>query len=296
MIPATAAVTARATPDPYGVFDRARAVWEQAIYPSYVRYDVVVRVDQNGVPKISHYHSFYDATNDTVHVDGVSDEERAHPHVPPPGFNFNLFGAIPLSKPEEPVDYLGVPELAPNYSFGMAQYVPGRAKDPKELVQEIRRQFHDRPAPVPTAPPAGSGLKIIGSVEATRRDYVVTLDGVERVSGHADYHLTLRPTRDPKKYRLRDLWVDAQTFATDKLVTDGNFTDGPSTGVPWTVAFAHIDGAPIVATETTAASLRLHGRRYTGVSLAFENVTAQSDMPMEIGIQTTTGATLAEPQ
>ncbi|HEY8296852.1 MAG TPA: hypothetical protein VIG32_02380 [Candidatus Baltobacteraceae bacterium] len=296
MILAMASVSAPASAarDPYGIFNAARLVWEQAVYPSYVRYNIVVRVDENGVAKSSHYNSLYDATSDLVRVDGVSEEQRAHPHVAPTGVNFNIMG-IGVSKPEEPVDYLGIPELAPNYSFGIASYVPGRTKDPAALVAAIRRQFHD-PAPRPTARPANGGLKVIGDVEAMRRNYVMTYDGIEPIDGHLDYHLSLRPTHEPKKYRLRELWIDDRSFMTDRLTSDGNFTDGPAAGVPWTVTFTQLDGAPIIATESTTATLNAHARAYSNISIAFEAMDPLANMPLELNLETTSGQALREPQ
>ncbi|MGZ3504356.1 MAG: hypothetical protein ACXVAW_07310 [Vulcanimicrobiaceae bacterium] len=298
MILAAAAIVASVNPDPYGIFNQARAVWEQARYPSYMRYNVVVRVDENGTPRISHYHLLYDAVNDYVSFDAVSEEERDHPHVAPPGVNFgiNIFGGfLPVSKPEEPVDYLGVPELAPNYSFGIAKYVPGRPHDSKDLVQEIRREYHD-PAPAATAPPPSSDLKVIGNVEAMRRDYVMTYDGIEPVNGHDDYHVSLRATHDPKRFRLRELWVNDKSFMTDKLVSDGNFAEGPGQSVRWNVTFAQVDGAPVIVSESTDATLRLHRRGYSNISIAFAQMTPLQSLPLETNFSRTTAPLLTEPQ
>ena len=73
--------------------------------------------------------------------------------------------------------------------------------------------------------------------------------GVEPLDGKPASHLKLRAVIQPRRYQLRDLWIDIQTYATRQLVSDGNFTNGPWPCAPWTVRFAQIDGATYIATE-----------------------------------------------
>lgn len=146
----------------------------------------------------AHYHVYYDSTTDKVTVKGVSDEEAAHPYTPH-GINtfFNVFGGqIPLSAPQQTFDYLGVPLLAPNYSFGIADYIPAASQiDSEALVAEIRREFHDPARPGP--PPSATSLKTIASIEVVRRRYVITLAGIVPLQGNDDYDLHLTPLSDP---------------------------------------------------------------------------------------------------
>lgn len=256
-------------PDPYTIYARTRAVWDDARYPDELTYTLVVRATEAGAPQSNHYHCTYDATRDVVSVNPISDEEAAHPYHVPPGPNISFFG-VSLSKPEQRMDMLGVPKLAPNYSFGIAHYLPKDAPSGMELVREIRREYDDPAPPRPSSDPGG--LKQIASVEAVRRDYVMTYEGIDRIHGHADYHLSLRPVHDPHRFRLRELWVNAHTYATDRLISDGNFQSGPGPGVQWTVDFARIAGAPVVATETAHAPLRYPGAIYSNVSVAFEDL------------------------
>lgn len=260
--------------DPYAIFAAARTHWEAARYPPQVAYTVAVTVRHNGTTSQAHYHSYYDAVENRVDVNAVSDEEIAHPYTPH-GISvvFTPFGArIPLSAPEQTFDYLGVPVLAPNYSFGIANYVPKTAaENDLELVAEIRREFCD-PAPSRLAQPDAK-LKTIASIEVVKRAYIIALNGVVQLNGHADYELALRPVSDPGRYRLREVWVNAQTFATDRLLSQGNFTQGGMTGVMWTVDFRQINGAPYLASETTAQSFRLVRRAYDSATIAFTGIT-----------------------
>lgn len=266
----SARAAATASPDPYAIYGKARAYWEAARYPANVGYTVVVRVRERGVEKIEHFSSRYDSRRDEIHSSGVSAEEFAHPHVAPGGFNFMIQGAR-ISKPEDPVDYLGVPLLAPNFSFGIAKYVPATQIDSAELVREIRAQFHD-PARLRPALPESSGLKEIGSVEAIARDYAIRLTGIEAVDGHPDYHLSMHPLHQPQRYRLRDVWIDERSFATDKLITNGNFVDGPGPSASWTVTFSQAGTTPYIATERASSPLRFESRTYEDATISFEGI------------------------
>ena len=268
--------------DPYAIFATARAQWETARYPSQVSYTIAITVTHNGRISAAHYHSYYDSVENRVDVNAISDEEVANPYTPhgiSVFFQPPIGPHIPLSSPERTFDYLGVPVLAPNYSFGIANFAPRApdANDP-ELIAEIRRKFCD-PAPSRNAPP-DSGLKTIASVEIVRRTYVIELNGIIQIGGHRDYDLRLRPISDPGRYRLREVWVDAQTFATDKLVSQGNFTQGGMTGITWTVDFRQINGAPYLASESTTQSFRLTRRAYDSATITFTDVTPKRALPI----------------
>lgn len=267
--PATAAQR-----DPYAIFAAARARWETSRYPSQISYTVAITVKHSGISSSAHYHSYYDWVENRVDVNAVSDEEIANPYTPH-GISvfFQPFGArIPLSSPERTFDYLGVPLLTPNYSFGIAGSAPHSPdENSSELVAEIRREFCD-PAPGTNALP-DSALKTIASIEIVRRAYIIELSGTTQISGHPGYDLKLRPISEPGRYRLREVWVDARTFATDKLVSQGNFTQGGMTGIRWTVEFRQINGAPYLSSEATTESFRLTRRAYDSAIITFTDVT-----------------------
>ncbi|HEY1975087.1 MAG TPA: hypothetical protein VGG89_00900 [Candidatus Baltobacteraceae bacterium] len=281
-IAASLCTTARAAiaPNPYQLYGHARAVWLAQHYPEYVAYTIAVVVDERGVPKTTHYRAIYDATHDHIYMNGVSEEERAQPHVPTgttitlePKRDWMTLFKRHVGHPEDAVDFLGVPMLAPNYSFGIAAYVPAVATsqaDQAALVEEIRRQFND---PMSAAKAQklsdAEGLKEIGRVTSTDRDYAITFDGVDSVDGVQAYHLSLRPTHDPGRLRLRDLWVDTQTFGTVKLVTQGNFINS---NVPWAITFATVNGAQYIASEQALAPVGSGRHLYERVTISFESL------------------------
>ncbi|HYL27969.1 MAG TPA: hypothetical protein VEW74_09060 [Candidatus Nitrosotalea sp.] len=60
---------------------------------------------------------------------------------------------------------------------------------------------------------------------------------IEDVDGHPTYHLQLRPTGDPRKHNLRDLWIDVATHDLRKAHFVGTYAPFP--------------GAPISDTDVT---------------------------------------------
>jgi hypothetical protein len=272
--------------DPYQVFGMARARWQAQHYPEKLAYTVAVGVVENGAPKTQRYAAGYNAADDILLADPVSDLEKAHPYDVPGGFGFNvaLFGQ---GRPNPDVDFFGVPFLAPNYSFGIGVTPRGSASpppDPTEIVREIRAKFHDPQRPprnVPAPAPSG-GLPEIAVVSTSTRTYDITLAGIDAVNGTPAYHLVLRPLRDPGRYRLRDLWIDTQSYAPSKLIEGLNFVNGPGTSVPWTVTFQQIGSASYVASETALAPTKFGRHRYSGVSISFEDVRAVDRFPYGI--------------
>jgi hypothetical protein len=163
--------------------------------------------------------------------------------------------------------------LGPNYSFGIAPYVPQVASsdaNQEALVQEIRREFNDpMSAEKARELSQAEGLKEIGLVVSTNRKYNITFDGIESVNGFDTYHLSLRPTRTSNLLRLRELWVDTQTFATHQLVTQGNFSNNT---VPWTVKFVDVDGTQYIESEDAAKPVKVGEHTYDRASIAFEGI------------------------
>lgn len=231
-------------------------------------------VVENGKAKTEHYRAGYDTASDAVWIDAVSDYERAHPFYPH-GINFGSpFGNGAAVNPDE--DYLGVPVLAPNYSFGLGRShaAPKATMTPAEIVRAVREQFHD-PAPpqkqLPTPKPEPT-LREIGYVATQSHAYDIVLLGIEALDGVRAYHLALHPRTDPGRYRLRELWIDVTTFAPVRLVEGLNFVTGPGTMVPWAVTFARVGGATYIRDESALAPMRLKRHRYTAAHVAFENI------------------------
>lgn len=285
--------------DPYAIFARARNYFQtqSQAYPEYLRYDVAVHVVEGGKDKVERYNSVYDATTNDIWVDPVSDYEREHP---PSGSGVNLgFLFWRVGKPQPPTDFLGVPMLSPTYSFGISKFAPTKgAHRPTdaELVEAIRKQFHDpNPRAKVLATPTPSGLLEIADVTVYKREYVISLAGEDSIEGHNCYHLKLQPVRDGGKYRLRDVWVDEATFATERLNESINFVNGPGTSVPWTVNFTDINGLHYVRDERADAPMEYRGLTYTSASIQFENIVATDGIPRRFDVPLTNDLVMDEP-
>jgi hypothetical protein len=289
---------APAAPDPYQIFANARAFWMSQRYPDRIDYTIAVAVTEGGHPRIERYRADYDAVNGTISVDPTSDYELAHP-VKPSGIDVGIL-LWRIDKPLPAIDFLGVPRLAPTYSFGMAPFVPAPTPTPfnsAALVQQIREQFHD-PDPRATAPPtpdAQEQLKEIATVVAHNRDYVVSLLGTDTIDGHPCYHLGLQPVRDPGRYRIREAWIDERTYAPWQLKDATNFVGGPATRVPWMIHFADLDGAHYISEEDAQAPIAASGEIYTKTAVRFENVVAVERSGLREQIVHNVGNPLEEP-
>lgn len=242
--------------EPEAIYERAREVWTNLTYPSQLQYVVTVRVLQRGVQRTNHYASRYTSDDGLIDTDAFSAEEKVNPYVTR-GINvalaINGFVIVQLNRDPPPTDYLGVPILTPAYSFGLAR----------------------RPVAATAASPSavGPNLTTIGSVSTRQRDYVVDFASTESCNGVGAYHILLRPLHDPKRYRLREMWIDEVSYATLKLVEAGNFTSGPSVDVAWTIEFKQIDGVPYVVKEVADAPLDFgHGRRYERAMITFDSI------------------------
>jgi hypothetical protein len=270
-------------PDPYQVFARARQVWASQQYPDYMTYTVAVNVTERGVPKSKHYHLAYDTRSGQITVDPVSAEEKTTPPVPKgiifhliPRRNFAPIMDKRVGNPGEAVDYLGVPMIAPTYSFGMAVAgTPDESPD-NALVAQIRKQFND---PMPSAKSqelASNGkIQTITSVTTFLRRYTIAYGGEDSIDGHDCYHLLLVPNYDPKRFRLREVWVDEQNYETRRLISAGNFQ---ASQVPWLITFTEISGAQYIDSEVALAPVGVGDHRYEHASVSFQAI-AQAPRP-----------------
>jgi hypothetical protein len=295
---ASTAGAAPITPDPYSIFAQAREYWMQQRYPQLLAYTIAVTVDEGGKERVEHYNADYDAVKNVVTVDPVSDYELAHPvHVSGIGVSLLMFR---LTKPLPAVDFLGVPQLAPTYSFGMAPFVPAPAPTPfnsAALVAQIRKEFHDpnpRATPLPSDSP-NDGLRQIAAVVARNRDYSIALLGTGTIDGHDCYHLALTPLRDPNKFRIRQAWIDEQTYAPWQLLDALNFVSGPGTNVPWIIHFSDVDGAHVISAEEAQSPMAVSGEIYTKTSIQFQNVHAVDAPTVRGQIMESVGNPLVEP-
>lgn len=245
----------------------AKNAWAAARYPKSASFIVTIHLHQAERDVSVHYRGEEDFRTGDIYVDRFSDEEQAHPkrgasrtapysiHA---SYGRRAPGAVPLRNDEvqrpwaqpsvvAPRELLGTPHLSIDYSFGL------RA-----------------PAAVESSSENLSALKAIGKVSINSPTYRIQC---AVTTATEPIHLSLMPTRDPAHYRLRELWIDPVTFATDKVQTAGNFTKGPPTRCDWLTTFSHHDGATYIAQETALAPLDYgRGDRYEDVSIRFEAI------------------------
>jgi hypothetical protein len=95
-------------------------------------------------------------------------------------------------------------------------YISGPVETPLGFYRALP---NDEASPMPSSPPnlAQDPLQTIATVTATGHVYDIELTGEERIDRRLCYHLTLRPTIDPDRYPLRDLWADEATFDVVQL-------------------------------------------------------------------------------
>lgn len=80
------------------------------------------------------------------------------------------------------------------------------------------------------------GPRVIGRVRATARRYDVTLEGTEQLDGASVFHLILVPRFDPRRNRIRAMFVDTATFQPRRIVIEYFAARGPVRSRP-TVTF-----------------------------------------------------------
>uniref|UniRef100_E6PJD4 Uncharacterized protein n=1 Tax=mine drainage metagenome TaxID=410659 RepID=E6PJD4_9ZZZZ len=263
-----------AAPDPYAIFARAQTHWMREVYPPYIKFTVAITVKEGGTWKTERYKSAYNTVDGAFNIDPVSDYQDTHP-ASGHGVLLYLF-FFPIGKPTPPINFLGVPKLSPTYTFGMAPFHPMAypyKHSSSDIVAAIRKEFHDlNPRISSPSASARKHLQVIATVSTVLRDYRISLVGVERISGHQCYHLSLQPLRNPGTFRLRDLWIDRETYATVQLRIASNFIHGPGSNVPWTVRFSRIAGIRYIKWERASVGISYRGLIYTVVYIRFEKI------------------------
>jgi len=137
----------------------------------------------------------------------------------PYGFTVKLRG-LAMKSAKNIEEPLGVPQISPIFAFGLTRLHPSTS---------------------------------------SLREYDLALAGVEEYHNRIVYHITLTPRGDPARQRLRDMWVDATSFAVVRLVSAGAFSGGPATTVAWDVTYSTNHGYWMIDVESTAASMLLGG-------------------------------------
>lgn len=116
------------------------------------------------------------------------------------------------------------------------------ARDPGPATADLFELGPRRPPPVPVP----IALPLIGSVNAA---YEAEYQAASLERQGDELHLRLRPLRDPRRNRLRDLWLDAATFEIRKaVVVDRLFViGGPVYEELDTITMGRSGGYPVIA-------------------------------------------------
>jgi hypothetical protein len=250
------------------LFVAARRARSESAYPHYAVYATVVRFRLGSRPVISTWDTVEDLRRRIVHAHGLSREEAAHPHVPH-GINFGITagpsgvlgpGELPVVgtvlNPEPEADPIGQLTFAVDQDFGIA--LDAQSITATANMSEVA-------ASVTTLPH-------IGRTGTIARIYEVTDLGDAEENGVALHHLGLRPLRDPRRYRLRELWLDARTSLPMRAIVAGIGNRAPLDSVNWRVDFAQVQGGTYLARETALEPLNTRDGRLDGVTVTFEEL------------------------
>jgi hypothetical protein len=245
--------------DPQAIFAASRSAWAFTSYPRYANYSVGVRYRNGGATVARQYDALEDLRRAIVFAQSFSHEETANPSFPAHGVNLGMLGmTINTAQADDPI---GPPALAITYDFGIS--LAARPTQVAQLGSEVTS-----PARYP----------VIGRSGASARTYDVRL--IEMLDDGATYHLGLTPLRDPKRYRLREMWVTAKTFITQKILIAANFSREPFTSVPWLITFKQIDGGPYIAEERALGALDFgDAGSLDDVTITFDDIQATSELP-----------------
>ncbi len=277
--PAASASPSALPADPEGerIFEAARRAWDGSAYPRYTTYTVGVRY-QRGSRWISrHYATYEDMRRNLVFARDFSPEEEADPKTPH-GANVSI-GPFVINR-EHAEDPIGPLALGINQDYGISP--TGTAIKALNDAEDVAN---------------ASDLPVIGQTSTKVRDYEVRLIGTETApDGALLDHLGLTPLHDPKRLKVREMWVDAKTYVVRSLLLASNFNSSPLAGVAWRVDYKIVDGAPYLDTERAQAPVTYRGQgTLRDVTIAFTDVKELAHLPwsMQVGIHP--GAWITDP-
>jgi hypothetical protein len=175
------------------------------------------------------------------------------------------------------------PMIEPSSGFGMVrQATPAKLVDTQTASPSAGATATPLPTPVPTLSPEGEATPLheLARVEVFGRDYQIALVGIEHLAGGDAYHLSLTPLRNPQVYRLRDLWVATDSYATLQLAVDGLFEGKPYEDARWTVSYVPIGGQYYIQQIRTDEVLRFGlDRKVSGFTFDFVDYALPPTLP-----------------
>jgi hypothetical protein len=261
-------------PSPDVIFTRAKDAWRARVDPPFVTYGLRERYDWRGRTHDNWWQSAYRSRDRVVSLRRIIVPEDEDARLRGTPININIhFHQKPAhadafdTNPDADAFPILDPQIEPNTSFGMLRSEPksalvGASPVPRDLPVTRATPTPATQVTAPTPQPGETPLRELIRVEAVARDYRIELAGTERIRDTDTYHLMLTPLRDPHVYRLRDLWVDTQTYVTVQLALDGLFEGEPYADARWIVSYVPIGGRYYVAQIKAADQLRFGMDRY----------------------------------
>jgi hypothetical protein len=276
--------------DADAMFAAARRARSESAYGHYAVYATVLTFRHNGHQVVSSWDTVEDLRRRLVHAHALAREEAAHPHVPH-GTNFGVGGVGPsgilppgvmpptgkTANPEPTNDPIGQLTFAVDQDFGLSLTAPPivATANMSEVASAV------------------TTLQKIGRTGTVARTYDVTDMGDVIENGLALHHLGLRPLRDPHRYRLRELWLDAKTSLPLRAIVAGIGNRWPLDAVDWRVEFKQLEGGTYIARETALTPLNTDGGRLDDVTITFAELRATNRLTPEesLGLSDSVGTT-----
>ena len=286
VLQSSAAPTEGATPGPAlpsadAIFASAKGVWRARNDPPIVRFSLLERYTWRKRVHDNWWHAAYRQRDRRLALARIilPDQEAARLRGTSIGLNLRIHNGAAHAdtldtNPDADAFPILDPSIDPNASFGLSRKEAQAALTGAGRYGVTASSLAEQPSPASaptsepvTAPAPGAlasekPLRELARVEAVARDYSIALAGVERVREEDAYHLTLVPLREPRTYRLRDLWVAASNYETLKLTVDGLFSGRPYEDARWTVTFVDFAGLAYVQQIRSEETLRFGADRF----------------------------------
>ena len=236
---APAPLPATSAPDADAIFANVRKAWGEGAYPRIGEYVTVVEYHKDGRHLKHSWETTEDFRHNAVYSKLFSREQLNYMGDPDYRINVGIpiIGML-LNKPQ-PKDPIGHVAFAVDQDYGMAP---------------VERHFSTPPSQYEFNAET-SKLQVIGRTGTVARDYEVTLLETLRDVDGPEYHLALRPLRDPGRFRLRELYVDGTTWRAEEAVVAGVGNRAPLSTVQWRVEYRQVAGATYIARETALDDL-----------------------------------------
>jgi hypothetical protein len=223
---------------PEQLFARSRAIASLRSYPKFLEYYIDTSYPYHN-RTFRDWFAMKERTSDakvigeTVPLDPEEERKRLH------GINLAIGPFAVETNPDANPIIVQIMPLGGTSVFGLDQPVTGA-----------------KPTPEPSFEPGMPTIRDIGRIVVASHEYDVTRVGDEDVHGHATVHLALHPTLDPKRSRLRDIWIDAQTYEPLRLRVAGLLNGDPYDRATWTVEYRQVGETWLIDHIETSDSLK----------------------------------------